>query len=208
MASTCPRCHKVLEEDEVCCAQIRFTWRCKKCFKLATGFAIPYGKCFMCGGDLEVMSHRDVDEGAQRHVVRDAVELQLTLFNFYKLARERAALPEQRDVLDWLCETALDHLQELEDRYHAHLDRDMVDLASKEERLIAHWALRNIRVGGDAALADLLGEALEIDRRARDHFRELESDFPAGIENDLCREFEAEASEDIAMIQTEIEQLA
>ena len=208
MASTCPRCHRVLEEDEVCCAQIRFMWRCANCFKLATGFAIPYGRCFMCGGSLEVIPHREVDEGSPRRVIRDGVELQLSLFNFYRLARERATHPEQREMLDWLCETALDHLHELEDRYRGHLDREMVDSASHEERLIGHWALRDIRLAGDAALAEVLDGALEIERRARDHFRQLESDFPAGIENDLCRELEAEANEDIAMIQTEIEQLA
>jgi hypothetical protein len=183
-------------------------WRCANCFKLATGFAIPYGKCFMCGGALEIIPRRDVNESAQRHVIRDAVELQLSLFNFFKLAGGRATHPEQREMLDWLGETALDHLHELEDRYRAHLDHDMVDLASHEDSLTRHWALRDIRVGEDTAVAEVLDDAMEIERRARDHFRQLESIFPAGIENDLCRELEAEANEDIALIQTGIEQLA
>ncbi len=50
MPSTCPKCRAVLEEDEICCAQVRYTWRCKSCFKLTSGLAIPYGKCFLCGG--------------------------------------------------------------------------------------------------------------------------------------------------------------
>src|ERR1017187_1794616 len=55
MPSTCPKCHAVIEEDEICCAQVRYTWRCKSCFKLTSGLAMPYGKCFLCGGDLEVI---------------------------------------------------------------------------------------------------------------------------------------------------------
>jgi hypothetical protein len=162
----------------------------------------------MCGGDLEVIPHRDFDEGAHRHVIRGAVELQLSLFNFFKLAHERATHAEQREMLDWLGDAALDHIHELEDRYRGHLDRDMLDSASHEESLTRYWALRDIRIGEDTAVAEVLDDAMEIERRARDHFRQLECDFPAGIENDLCRELEAEVNEDIAMIQTEIEQLA
>jgi hypothetical protein len=55
MPSSCPKCRRVIEEDEICCAQVRYTWRCKSCFKLTSGFAVPYGKCFLCGGELEVL---------------------------------------------------------------------------------------------------------------------------------------------------------
>jgi hypothetical protein len=44
-----------LDQDEICCAQVRYTWKCKQCHKLTTGFAMPYGKCFLCGGDLAVV---------------------------------------------------------------------------------------------------------------------------------------------------------
>ena len=64
MPSSCPKCHGVLEEDEICCAQVRYAWRCKSCFKLTTGFAIPYGKCFMCGGELEVIPGRDLGDSS------------------------------------------------------------------------------------------------------------------------------------------------
>ena len=62
MPSTCPKCHHVLEQDEICCAQVRYTWKCRACHKLTTGFALPYGKCFMCGGDLEVVEGRDLGD--------------------------------------------------------------------------------------------------------------------------------------------------
>ena len=73
MPSSCPKCHRVLDEDEICCAQVRYSWRCKSCFKLTSGFAIPYGKCFLCGGDLEVVANRDLGDSMQFRAIRDAV---------------------------------------------------------------------------------------------------------------------------------------
>jgi rubrerythrin len=111
-------------------------------------------------------------------------------------------------VLERLYEAGLDHLHELEEKYHAHLDREMVDLACDEEKLLSHWPLRGIRVDADSGIADLYRGALEMERRARDHFRALTSEFPVGLENELCRELAAEEDEHIAILETELEQLA
>ena len=91
MPSTCPKCRAVIEEDEICCAQVRYTWRCKSCFKLTSGLAIPYGKCFLCGGELEVIPGRDLGDSMRFQAIRDAVQFELNSFHFYKLARDRAA---------------------------------------------------------------------------------------------------------------------
>ena len=46
MPSSCPKCRQVLEEDEICCAQVRYTWRCKSCFKLTSGLhSAEYLQC-------------------------------------------------------------------------------------------------------------------------------------------------------------------
>ena len=108
MPSSCPKCHRVLDEDEICCAQVRYTWRCKSCLKLTTGFAVPYGKCFMCGGPLEVIEGRELGDSMRFRAIREAVEFELNSFHFYKLARERAQSPEQRAVLERLYEAELD----------------------------------------------------------------------------------------------------
>jgi rubrerythrin len=96
----------------------------------------------------------------------------------------------------------------LEERYHVHLDWEMVDLASNEEKLLSDWPFRGIRVKQDAGVADLYKVALETEQRAREHFRQLASQFPVGLENELCREVAAEEDEHVAMLQTELEQLA
>jgi len=207
MPSACPKCRRVLEEDEICCAQVRYTWRCKNCSKLTSGFAIPYGKCFMCGGELEVIGDRDLGDSMRFQAIRDAVQFELNSFHFYKLARDRASSPEQRAVLERLYEAELDHLHELEEKYHAHLDREVVELSGEEQTLLSSWLFRGIRVSEESGVADLYQAALEMERRTRDHFQNLAEQLPDGLERDLCRELAAEEEEHVAMLETEIEQI-
>ena len=207
MPSSCPKCHRVLEEDEICCAQVRYSWRCKSCFKLTTGFAIPYGRCFLCGGELEVVQGRELGDSMRFQAIREAVQFELNSFHFYKLARDKAGKPEQRAVLERLFEAELDHLHELEEKYHAHLDREVVELSADEQNLLSNWLFRGIRVNQDSGVADLYQAALEMERRTRDHFQKLATDLPAGLEKDLCRELAAEEEEHVAMLESELEQL-
>jgi rubrerythrin len=208
MPSTCPKCRRVVEEDEICCAQVRYTWRCKSCFKLTSGFAVPYGKCFLCGGTLEVIPDRHLGDSMAFRAIRDAVQFELNSFHFYKLARDKASSPEQRAVLERLYEAELDHLHELEEKYHAHLDREVVELSRDEQALMANWLFRGIRVGQDSGVADLYQAALEMERRTRDHFRKLARELPEGLERDLCEELAAEEEEHVAMLEGELEQIS
>ncbi|HLK65384.1 MAG TPA: hypothetical protein VKU19_18220 [Bryobacteraceae bacterium] len=207
MPSTCPKCRRVVEEDEICCAQVRYTWRCKSCFKLTSGFAIPYGKCFMCGGELEVIPGRELGDSMRFRAIRDAVQFELDSFHFYKLARDKAHTPEQRAVLERLFEAELDHLHELEAKYHAHLDREVVELSENEEQLLSSWLFRGIRINEESGVADLYQQALEMERRTRDHFRNLARELPAGLERELCEELAAEEDEHVALLEGEMEQL-
>ncbi len=207
MPSSCPKCRRVLEEDEICCAQVRYTWRCKSCFKLTSGFAIPYGKCFLCGGELEVIPGRELGDTMRFRAIRDAVQFELDSFHFYLLARDRARTPEQRAVLERLYEAELDHLHELEEKYHAHLEREVVELSSDEQKLLSNWLFQGIRVDGDSGIADLYRAALEMERRTRDHFRKLAADLHEGLEKELCEELAAEEEEHVATLETELEQV-
>jgi len=208
MPSSCPKCHRVLEEDEICCAQVRYTWRCKSCFKLTSGFAVPYGKCFLCGGELEVIPGRDLGDSMRFSAIRDAVQFELDSFHFYKLARDKAVNPEQRAVLERLYEAELDHLHELEEKYHAHLDRGVVALSADEDKLLSNWLFRGLRVARDSGLKDLYQIAVEMERRTRDHFRKLARELPEGLERDVCAELAAEEEEHVALLEGELEQLA
>jgi hypothetical protein len=167
MPSTCPKCRAVIEEDEICCSQVRYTWRCKSCFKLTTGLAIPYGKCFLCGGTLEVIHDRDLGDSMRFRAIRDAVQFELNSFHFYKLARDKASSPEQRAVLERLYEAELDHLQ----------------TGRKQRSWIAKWwnspATRSTcsqlalprHPGGSEFGVKTYEAALEMEMRTRDHFQ-------------------------------------
>ena len=208
MPSSCPKCLRILEEDEICCAQVRQWWRCTICFKLTTAFAVPYGKCFLCGGKLEVIADRVLGDCMRFDAVRDAMQFELDSVEFYKLAWERAATPEQRLVAEHLYETGLDYLHELEEKYQVYMDRDMVELASDEEKLLSDWPFQGIRVDANSEVADLYQVALGAEHRAREHFQQLAIRHPDGLENELCRELAAEEDEHIAMLETELEQIA
>ena len=205
MPSNCPKCRRVLEEDEICCAQVRYTWKCKKCHKLSTGFAMPYGKCFLCGGELEVIEGRELGDSMRFQAIRDAVQFELNSFHFYKLARDRAQTPEQRSVLERLYEAELDHLHELEEKYHAHLDREVVELSANEQNLLSNWLFHGISAGG--GIRELYQAALEMEKRTRDHFTRLAASLPEGLERDLCLELASEEEEHVAMLEGELEQL-
>ena len=64
MPSTCPKCHEVVAEDVICCADLEYRWKCRSCSKVCQGMAVPYGKCFLCGGNLE----RGTPSGRRRTV--------------------------------------------------------------------------------------------------------------------------------------------
>jgi rubrerythrin len=205
MPSSCPKCHAVLEEDEICCSQVRYTWKCKQCHKLSTGFAVPYGRCFLCGGQLEVIEGRDLGDSMRFQAIRDAIQFELNAFHFYKLARDRAQSPEQKAVLERMFEAELDHLHELEEKYHAHLDRSVVELSANEETLLGNWLFKDISV--DGGLRDLYAAALEMEKRTRDHFRKLAAELPDSLEKDLCQELASEEDEHVALLEGEMEQL-
>ena len=113
----------------------------------------------------------------------------------------------QRAVLERLFEAELDHLHELEEKYHAHLDRSVVELSRDEDKLLANWLFRGIHVGEDAGVVELYTAALEMEKRTRDHFRKLVTGLPAGLERDLCAELAAEEEEHVALLEGELEQL-
>lgn len=207
MPSSCPKCHRVLDQDEICCAQVRYTWKCKHCHKLTTGFALPYGKCFLCGGDLEVVESRELGDPMRLRAIRDAVQFELNAFYFYKLAREQAATPEHRLVLERLYEAELDHLHELSEKYHAHLDPTVTAMSPNSEKLLADWLFRDLDVSDSASIVKVYQSALEMERRTRDHFRKLGGELPEGLEKDLCLELASEEDEHIAMLEGEMEQV-
>jgi rubrerythrin len=193
----------------VCCADLAYTWKCARCHKVSTGFAIPYGTCFLCGGELRVVAGHEFDDPMKVKPIRDAVQFELNSYHFYRLALSKAKDPTLRAVFEQLHEHEVDHLHTLQERYHTHLSDDVLDLRPDADALLSDALFQGIDLadarGGPAALYD---KAIEMERRTRDHFHRLADGLPEGPEKDVCLELAAEEDEHVALLETERAQFA
>ncbi len=115
--------------------------------------------------------------------------------------------PQHRLVLERLYEAELDHLHELSEKYHAHLDASVTEITPEAEKLLSGWLFQDLAVSDDSSILRLYQSALEMERRTRDHFRKLAAELPEGLEKELCLELASEEDEHIAMLETEMEQV-
>ncbi len=207
MASTCPKCHQVIEDDAVCCAEVRYTWKCRSCGKLSTGFVVPYGRCFLCGGENEVMEGYRGANSDQVAIVREAVQYELDMYQFYRLSLRRTSDATLRGVLEELYHKEEDHLGELEQKYHLHLDPAARELPEEYGQLISKWIFEGVdfdnREGHVLALYD---KAIAMERRTRDHFQARAKLMPPGPQKEIYRELAAEEEEHVSILETEREQ--
>jgi len=150
---------------------------------------------------------RELGDPMRLRAIREAVQFELNAFYFYKLARERAADPQHRLVLERLYEAELDHLHELSEKYHAHLDASVTEMPPDAEKLLSDWLFRDLAVSDESSIMRLYQSALEMECRTRDHFRSLAAELPEGLEKELCQELASEEDEHIAMLETEMEQI-
>jgi rubrerythrin len=207
MPSTCPKCREVVAEDVVCCADLEYTWKCQKCHKMSSGFAIPYGKCFLCGGDLKVVEGYDLEDPMKVRPIRDAVQFELNAYHFYRLALSKVDHKMLRAIFEQLYQHEVDHLHTLQERYHTHLDDEILNLRPDAEALLSEELFSGIDLtdpdGGPLALYD---KAIEMERRTREHFHSLARRLPEGPEQNICLELAAEEDEHVALLETEREQ--
>ncbi len=207
MASTCPKCHQVIDDDTVCCADIRYTWKCKSCGKLSAGFVVPYGKCFLCGGENEVMQGYTGAQPEQIAIVREAVQYEIDMYQFYRLGLQLTTDPVLRGVLEELYHKEEDHLAEFEDKYHVHLEHEVRNLPAKAEELISRWIFEGIDFENKTGhIVPVYDKAIAMEKRTRDHFQARAETFPPGPQKEIYRELAAEEEEHVAILETEREQ--
>ncbi len=207
MASTCPKCHQVIEDDSVCCAEVRYTWKCKSCGKLSTGFVVPYGRCFLCGGENERIEGYSGARPDQVDIVREALQYELDMYQFYRLALQRTPSSSLRTILDELYHMEEDHLNELEEKYHAHLDPQLRQLPDRTEEILSQWIFQGIDFdNAETHVADIYAKAIAMEKRTRDHFQARADAFKPGAQKEIYRELAAEEEEHISMLETEQDQ--
>jgi glutamate synthase (NADPH) small chain len=207
MGSTCPKCHQAIESDSVCCVDIQYTWKCKSCGKLSTGFVVPFGRCYLCGGENEVTQGYSGVQPELVAIVQEAVQYEVDMYNFYRLARERTSDKVLGAVLEELYHKEEDHLAELEKHYHLHLDPDLLKLPEQKQRFFADWAFRGIDFkNAEGHIPQVYDKAIVMERLVRDRYLASAAALPAGAQKEIYRELAAEEADHISTLETEREQ--
>src|SRR5574338_306252 len=118
---TCPKCHRPIEGDEeyICCGTAQLQWRCDDCAKVSEGFAFPYGMCPACGGKLQVVDPKKVEEAKALEAIRMAFEIELGGMAFYKKAAKDSKEPVLKELFGKFAEMEQEHMATLSRHYHA-----------------------------------------------------------------------------------------
>lgn len=200
MPSTCPKCHRVLEEDYVCCADVTYTWKCTQCRKRSQGFVVPFGRCEACGGTLEVVEEFALADPGRLAPIQQALQAELNACTFYSLAAQEAADPEVQTLFGSLAAMEQDHLQNLADKYHVPLPESLAAPPHPKIRALIFDGLD--AVPDPDRLLHLYERAIEMERRARAFFLRQVAALAEGLEREIYRELAAEEDEHIALLES------
>ncbi len=200
MPSTCPKCHQVLEEDYVCCADVTYTWKCIQCRKLSKGFVIPFGRCEACGGSLEIVDDSAYRDAARLKPVQQALQAETNAFTFYAMLAAEATDPDVRTLFASLSEMEREHLENLAEKYHAHLEIDPGQTPHPKIRQIMLEGIEDVPPRD--RLVTLYERAIEMERRARAFFLKQVESLGDGLEREIYRELAAEEDEHIALLES------
>ena len=200
MPSTCPKCHQVLEEDYVCCADVTYTWKCTQCRKLSKGFVIPFGRCEACGGTLEIVDDSAYRDAARLRPIQQALQAETNAFTFYSMLAAEATDPDVRALFASLSEMERGHLENLAEKYHAHLEAHPMHASHPKIRQIILEGIEEVPT--QDRLVTLYGRAIEMERRARAFFLRQVEALKEGLEREIYRELAAEEDEHIALLES------
>ena len=124
----CPRCHRPLPEDAeeayICCAGAPTRWQCRQCGKRSEGFALPYGRCPQCAGELVLCDNDEAAaalEPAALAAIRTAFEIELGGRAFYQRAAAECTDPKLRALFGRLAVMEGEHMEALARRYHVEM---------------------------------------------------------------------------------------
>jgi homotetrameric NADPH-dependent glutamate synthase len=201
-AKTCQKCHRPIEGDEeyICCAEAKLAWRCDDCAKVSEGFAFPYGMCPACGGKLQVLDPRKIDEANALEAIRVAFEIELGGQAFYNRAAAESKDPELKKLFGKFSEMEKEHMATLSRRYHAQVPAPAADF--KVDRAAVYAGIPN----KPEDPANLFRIAIAFEQRAVKFFEDRMGKTAEGsVERQLYKELAAEEREHVALLTTELE---
>ena len=204
MASTCPKCHKTIEDDSVCCVDVKYTWKCKSCSKVSTGFVVPYGRCYLCGGENEVIEPYDGENPELVAIVQEAVQFEVDMYHFYRIAMQRTEDRQLKSVLEDLYQKEEQHLKSLEEKYHLHPAFDLRQLPGEDENIVFRFIFHGIDFKDtEGHVLQVYDRAIAMEKRTRNRFLTYADTLTPGPQQDLYKELAAEEEDHVAMLETE-----
>jgi rubrerythrin len=199
----CPKCHQPLDdsgEQYICCAGSNLEWRCTQCAKVSEGFAFPYGMCPHCGGRLEALGARQIDEPGALAGIRTAFEIELGGQAFYRRAAADSRDPELRELFGRFAAMEEEHMATLSRRYHTSAPAPSSGVEIERVSIYAGIKSR------PEDPANLFRIAIALEKRAADFFLQRAATASTGsIEAQLYRELAAEEREHADLLMTEFE---
>jgi hypothetical protein len=207
MKSICPKCKKSLGPHAICCADVRYTWRCRKCFKLAAGFALPYGKCQACRGELQMIPCGDPADSLHLHAIRQALQLELDSFHFFKLARDQARDWDSERCSKSFTKPRRDSISARSEVSHPFKPAGGGTPSGRAESdgaptIPGHLPQRAFGRRGNRQRGTRDGAP-----RTRDQLRKLEATLPSGGGQQLCKELASEEEAHVAIFESELAQI-
>lgn len=201
MGSQCPKCHRPLDEDYVCCAGIEFQWKCTQCHKRSRGFALPFGQCPLCGGKTERIDEFELPTNGNVLLLQQAVEIEISSYHFYRRLAESVDDPETSDFFESLSKMEKEHADELAEKYHLDLGEEIFESTDHPLPEPFFKDLCCFEDTGD--IKGLYDCAIKLEKRTFDFFSKKADEMPKGTERDLYLELAAEESEHIAILETQ-----
>jgi glutamate synthase (NADPH/NADH) small chain len=204
MASTCPKCHQIIEDDSVCCADVKYTWKCKSCNKVSIGFVVPYGRCYLCGGENEVIQGYEGMKPDLVAIVQEAMQYEVDMYHFYRIALKKTRDKQLQTVLDDLYHKEEQHLNSLEEKYHIHSILQLRQLPESEEDIVFRFIFHGIDFkDAEGHILHVYDRALAMEKRTRNRFLTIAESLPEGSQKELYKELAAEEEDHVAMLETE-----
>ena len=200
MATQCPYCHQTLEDDAVCCAGLTFTWKCKSCHKVTQGFAIPYGRCHLCGGELEVQERPTEYPEEVLTAIQQGLIFEANSHHFYRLAAQKTSDARMKEIFQDFAEKEIQHYETLSEKYHLH---DKLAIDENFDRLIMDYLFHGIDFNDAASLRTLYDQGIKMEERTRDFYLAQAEKATSPSVQEVYRELAAEEEEHKAILEAE-----
>jgi len=161
----------------------------------------------LCGGKNELLEGYSGVNPDLVAIVNEAVQYEVDMYHFYRMALSRTNDKVLSAVLEELYHKEEDHINELEGKYHLHLDPDLRKLPAEREKIASEWIFQGIDFdNAEGHILQVYDKAISMERRTRDRFLELAEALPPGAQKELYRELAAEEVDHVSILETEREQ--